>query len=74
MKHGKKMIAPIVITALIVLYYIGIMIACMVMPMPLWLKLVFFLVPLLLAGTMIGVLVGRIREIKGGEEDDLGKY
>ncbi len=27
-----------------------------------------------IAGALIYVLIQRIREIKGGEEDDLGKY
>ena len=71
--HGKKMIAPIVITVLVVLYYLfyfGFLMAFV----PLVLKILFGIIPLLLAGLMIYVCVQRILEIKEGEEDDLGKY
>lgn len=74
MKHGKKMVAPVIITVLLVLYYIGIMVLCWKMPMAGWEKFVLIVVPLLISGTLIAVLAGRIKEIKGGEEDDLSKY
>lgn len=73
-KHRGKMIAPIVITAIIVLYYMGFFAVCAWLPMPVVLKLVFGLVPLLLAGVCIFVLIERIQEIRSGEEDDLSKY
>ena len=66
-EHGKKMIAPIVITVIVVLYYL-------LYFLPLILKILFGIIPLLLGGVMIYVCVERIREIKGGEEDDLSKY
>lgn len=72
--HGRKMIAPIVITALVVIYefvYFGVLISLVKNTA---LKLLLFLVPAVLAAAMIGVLVQRIKEIKGGEEDDLGQY
>ena len=35
----------------------------------------FFVIPLALLGAgMVCVLIARIKEIKGGEEDDLGNY
>ena len=73
-EHRKKMIAPIVVTILVILYYLfifGIVVnstECTAM------KAVLGVVPFLLAAAMIAVCVQRIREIKGGEEDDLGKY
>lgn len=73
-KHGAKMIAPIVITVILVLYYIGFFAACIWMPMPVVLKLLFGLVPLLLAGVCIFVLIERIKEIRSGEEDDISQY
>ena len=60
--HQKKKIAPIVITVLIVLYYL------------LYFCLVISLVPAALGGAMIYVCMERIKEIDGGEEDDLSKY
>lgn len=72
--HTKKMIAPVFIAVLLVLYYIGFFILCICIPMPPALKLLLGLVPLLLAGVSIYVLVERIKEIRSGEEDDLSKY
>ena len=71
--HGKKMIAPIVVTALFVLYYVlyfGVII---------WyidgiFKYILGIVPLLLSIVMVAVCIERIKEIKKGEEDDLSKY
>lgn len=72
--HRNKMIAPIIITILLVLYYIGFFIVCAMMPMPILGKLLFGLVPLLLAGVCVYVLMERINEIRSGEEDDLSQY
>lgn len=75
MDHGKKMIAPIVISSIIVFYYVGIIILFICIPgIPLIAKMLMVLIPLLLSAVMIGVLVSRIKEIQGGEEDDLSKY
>jgi len=73
-EHRNKMIAPIVITAIITLYYVGFVIACLLIPIPLGVKLLFGIVPLLLSGVCIYVLIERIKEIRSGEEDDLSKY
>lgn len=73
-KHGAKMIAPVIITVIFVLYFIGFLAACVWIPMPAALKLLFGLVPLLLAGVCIFVLIERIQEIRSGEEDDLSQY
>ena len=72
-KHGKKMIAPIIITVLTVLYYViyfGFVIALLDGLG----KLLLGLLPLLLSVIMIAVCIERIKEIKKGEEDDLSKY
>ncbi len=73
-KHQKKMIAPIVIGVLFALYYLGFFVVCAFMPMPILMKILFGVIPLLLVGVMIYVLVERINEIRSGEEDDLSKY
>ncbi len=73
--HKKKMIAPIVITAIILLYYIGFTCVCIFLDgIPLIAKILGGVIPLLLAGVCIYVLVERIKEIRSGEEDDLSKY
>ena len=40
----------------------------------LWLKLLIGLIPLIAGGTLIFVLVQRIRELRSHETDDLDKY
>ena len=72
--HGKKMIAPVIITIIIVLYYLGIGVFCLLTPTVPVVTALIVLVSVLLSGVMISVLISRIKEIRSGEEDDLGKY
>lgn len=75
MKHFKKMIAPIIISVIIVSYYIGIGVFFMKVPgVPVGFKIVMIIVPLILSAVMLGVLISRIKEIRGGEEDDISQY
>ena len=72
-ERDKKLIAPIVITVLLLLYfliYFGFLVAIL----PGILKIPFIVIPLALAGVSIYVCVERIKEIEGGEEDDLSQY
>ena len=71
--HKKKMIAPIVITVVMLLYYVMYFTLLLDALVGVWLWL-FGLVPLALAGVTIAVCVDRIREIRKGEEDDLSQY
>lgn len=74
-QHHKKMIAPIVISVIIFLYYIGFAVACMLLHgIPLFAKVLGGIIPALLAGVIIYVLMERIKEIRSGEEDDLSQY
>nr|WP_252722084.1 hypothetical protein [Treponema socranskii] len=72
--HTKKMIAPTVIVFLILAYYIAFGVFFVKFAAPLILKLIGIIVPAALSAAFIWLLVQRIKEIKGGEEDDLGKY
>ena len=75
MEHWKKMAAPIIVALIVVLYYIGIAVLMIVMPgIPVIFRILMIIVPLILAAVMRGVRISRIKEIKGGEEDDLSKY
>ncbi len=75
MNHWKKMIAPIVVALVITLYYIGIAVFFVKIPgIPTLIKVLMVVIPLALAVMMTGVLISRIKEIKGGEEDDLSQY
>ena len=74
-KYGKKLIAPIVISALIVLYFIGFIVLIAVTDgLPLGWMIAGSVIPLGFAGVMIYVLVQRVKEIRSGEEDDLSQY
>lgn len=69
------MIAPVVIVALISIYYIAIgLIFAYMNGVPMLAKIIALVVPALLSGVAITVLIQRIKEIKKGEDDDLSKY
>ncbi len=75
MKNWKKMVAPVVIASIMIVYYIGAAVFFMAVPgIPTVVKLLMIVVPLILAAVMVGVLISRIKEIQGGEEDDLSQY
>ena len=72
-EHKKKLIAPIVVSIIMVLYYVvyfGILIALID---GIW-KWLLGIIPLALSVVMLKVCIERINEIKKGEEDDLSKY
>jgi hypothetical protein len=76
--HKKKLIAPVVITALIV-FFISLQFWAIVkvfnnIDWHIALKITALVAPLAIAIALIAVLIERIKEIKKGEEDDLGKY
>ena len=71
--YKNKMIAPTVISVIIILYYVvyfGILIALLD---GIW-KWLLGIIPLALSAVMLKVCIERINEIKKGEEDDLSKY
>lgn len=69
------MIAPVVIVALISIYYIAVgVIFAYMNGVPMLAKIIALVVPALLSGVAITVLIQRIKEIKKGEDDDLSKY
>ena len=71
----KKFIAPIVITVIVLFYYLGIAyLASKAVDLPMWVKISGLVIPLIIAGVAIYNLIERIKEIKSGEEDDLSKY
>jgi amino acid transporter len=77
-QHWKKIIAPIIVVIVIVLYYV--IIALLVSPEVSSLRsqggirVLVWVLPALVTGVMGFVLFERIKEIRSGEEDDLGKY
>ena len=72
--HNKKMIMPIIITAVFLLYLIiyGALIAAAALAEPM---VILLGIPLVLLGIgMIYTFFTRIRAIRSGEEDDLDNY
>ncbi|MBE6892058.1 MAG: hypothetical protein E7481_08565 [Ruminococcaceae bacterium] len=69
----SKIIAPIIISAIIITYYVIYFLFLMTLIDGVS-KYLLGIIPLVLAVVMIKVCVDRIREIKKGEEDDLSKY
>lgn len=70
----RKMIAPIVITALMAVFlflYLGLL---FFVGVPVWVKIAVGAVLALDYGVSVFVLVERIKEIRSGEEDDLSQY
>ena len=71
--HNKKMLAPIIISVLVILYYViyfGFLIAVLEGT---W-KYLLGIFPFVFSVLMVKVCIDRINEIKKGEEDDLSKY
>ena len=68
-------IAPIVVAVLVVLYFIfyGYM-ATVIDGMLFVARIVFMAIPVVMIIVMIYTLIERIKEIRKGENDDLGKY
>ena len=72
--HRKKMISVIIITAVIIAYFILYFGFLVVLIDSTVLKWILGIIPAVLGAVMIGLCVQRIKEIKGGEEYDLSKY
>ena len=71
--NKKKIIAPIIVTVIMVLYYVvyfGFLIALLE---GIW-KYALGIVPLGFSAVMVKVCIERLNEIKKGEEDDISKY
>ncbi len=69
----KKMIAPIVITALFVVYYLFYFGLLIFFLNGFW-KYLLGIIPITLAIVLIAVCYERIKEIRSGEDDDLSQY
>lgn len=70
---NKKMIPPIVITVLMLIYYIAYFCFLITLASGIW-KVLLAIIPLFFCVIMIKVCAERIKEIKKGEENDLSQY
>ena len=71
--HKRKMIAPIVVTVIIIAYYALYFGVLMLLLTGVW-RVVVGVAPLIFSALTLGVCIERIKEIKKGEEDDISKY
>ena len=69
----RKMIAPIVVTILTVLYFVAYFGFLITLVDGVW-RVLLGVLPLAFSAVMIMVCIERIKEIRKGEEDDIGKY
>ncbi|HSH36527.1 hypothetical protein [Schnuerera sp.] len=70
----KKIIAPIIITILLIIYLSFFIWGWSIISVPILIRVIGLVIPLALIGVSIFVLIERIKEIRSGEEDDLSKY
>lgn len=71
--HKKKILAPILVTVFMVLYYVVYFAFLITLVGGVW-KYLLGIVPLVFSAVMIAVCIDRIKEIRSGEEDDLSQY
>lgn len=71
--HKKKMVAPIIVTVIAVIYYV-IYFAFLIWALPGCWKYLLGIFPVIFTGVMLKVCIERIKEIREGEEDDISKY
>ena len=75
MNRNKKLLAPILITIFVILYYIFYFcILCSVLRESIVILILFGIIPVALSIGMLYVCIQRIKEIRSGEEDDISKY
>ncbi|GHV75680.1 hypothetical protein AGMMS49942_05010 [Spirochaetia bacterium] len=72
--HAKKIIAPIVVTIGIALYYTIGVIVLLNVALPDIIKVTAIIVSVIVTVVFVFVLIERIKEIRSGEEDDLSQY
>ena len=71
--HRNKMIAPIVISVILILYYIVYFGFLITLLDGIW-KYILGIIPFAFSAVTVKVCIERIKEIRSGEEDDLSKY
>ncbi len=72
--NTKKLIAPIIITCILIIYFVFSILNIIYVPDSILIRIIGIIILLVLIGKSIFVLIERIKEIRSGEEDDLGKY
>jgi hypothetical protein len=73
-KHLNKIIAPVIVTICLSAYYIVFGMVIIKSNIPSIVKITGLIISIIITIVVVMVLIERIKEINGGEEDDLGKY
>lgn len=75
-KQTKKMIAPIVITVLVIAYFIFYMWLGLADSgdLPIFVRILLIVIPIGLIVLMVYLLIERVKEIKEDDDDDLSQY
>ncbi len=72
-KNNRKIIAPILITVVMIVYY-GVYFGFLISLLSGVWKYALGIIPLVFSAIMVKVCIERINEIKKGEQDDISKY
>ena len=72
-QNKKKMVAPILVTVLMIAYYIIYFGFLIILVSGIW-KYALGIIPLAFSAVVVKVCIERINEIKKGEENDLSQY
>ena len=72
--HGKKIAAPVLVTIGIIAYYALLAAVMLLLVIPFLIKLIVVVFSVIITVLTAAVLIERIKEIRSGEEDDLGQY
>ncbi len=71
--HKKKMVAPIIASIVMIVYFVVYFGFLMHIIDGIW-KYLLGIIPVAFSALMVKVCIERIQEIKKGEEDDISKY
>ena len=71
--HKQKMIAPVLISIFMIIYYV-VYFGFLISLLEGIVKYVLGIIPIIFCVVMVKVCIERVKEIKGGEMDDLSKY
>jgi hypothetical protein len=73
-RYMNKIIAPVIVTLCLTGYYIMGAIILTKLNLANTIKIIVIIISITMTVVIIMVLAERIKEINGGEDDDLGKY
>ncbi|MDR2601644.1 MAG: hypothetical protein LBC53_04235 [Spirochaetaceae bacterium] len=70
----NKKIAPVIVAICVAGYYAIGAIILIKLNLANIIKIVFIIISIIMTAAVVMVLIERIKEVDGGEEDDIGKY